>query len=616
MNWDTILPLILKVLGGAVVAYFIAGFLVSLTRLLPFLALLSAGGTFWAAYAIRQADNPDLLWLPIALTLLTQLFYKGEGFMNPKIHENVYNLVSIERKWKSIFKENDEYIFHFTPYETGGFIENTVLNGLFFWFYYSELLLLPNKGLVFIYPIYIMIISLLDILLTVRILPFIPFFYRIFRALILIFSITLGVFGPWEMPSPVRSEKAYEAYLELVKVDFNQSYKMSYDLSYLGSDDLYHTHTDSYFIYDSDLEAGAIYENKNWGTLYTTVFAKSANRNDGTARFQNIGGKDGNQFLYMYPAEEVGAPFKYYEMDAKSSFADYYEFTRNSFEHMMPSLRWERLQVRYDSSLDTGYDQENNLPYTVTWYFNVNEEKIAISLHQIVVKVQVNSMNIETWTYTPLTETELGSLFDEDGNLLDYTYNENDLCGVDMKEVFDSLNGNTGTIEDWDFRLEERCEELRNSYLYDCETEMAEFYLNRPKDAPTSSPPDFFLSNPERSLYDAEGTLLEQAASQDFTPFTYNNAGATRLIENLFAISMPSEGFTCTPIPYSDRYLISFRQVHPELEVEVTYYLTVAFYSTGRYLYDIYAVCLYEGKEYVTYAYRTDQYSISLPEEP
>ncbi len=57
--------------------------------------------------------------------------------MNPRIHENLFRLVSVERKWESVFADDDEYVLHFSPVETGGFIENTVFQGiLFFLFYY------------------------------------------------------------------------------------------------------------------------------------------------------------------------------------------------------------------------------------------------------------------------------------------------------------------------------------------------------------------------------------------------------------------------------------------------------------------------------------------------
>lgn len=104
MDFEVILPIALKVLGCAVGIYFIAGFLVSLTKLLPLLAILSSVGTIISINLVREAADQSLLWIPLALTLLTQLFYHGEGYMNPKIHENVYSLVNVERKYTSIFR--------------------------------------------------------------------------------------------------------------------------------------------------------------------------------------------------------------------------------------------------------------------------------------------------------------------------------------------------------------------------------------------------------------------------------------------------------------------------------------------------------------------------------
>lgn len=71
------------------------------------------------------------------MSLLMQLFSRLDEYMNPRIHENLFRLVSVERKWESVFADDDEYVLHFSPVETGGFIENTVFQGiLFFLFYY------------------------------------------------------------------------------------------------------------------------------------------------------------------------------------------------------------------------------------------------------------------------------------------------------------------------------------------------------------------------------------------------------------------------------------------------------------------------------------------------
>ena len=106
MTFGSILVVAAEVLGCAVALYLLAACLVSLRRLLPFLAIGSAVATI---FVVRFVNNhiaetgtfTDVLFLPIAMSLLTQLFFQADGFMNPNVLENVYRLVSVERKWES-----------------------------------------------------------------------------------------------------------------------------------------------------------------------------------------------------------------------------------------------------------------------------------------------------------------------------------------------------------------------------------------------------------------------------------------------------------------------------------------------------------------------------------
>ena len=195
----------LKLLIGMAVVYAVAVFLVSLTRLLPFLAIASSVATIISVSYIRQNNAEELIWLPVVLSIASQLFYRGEGFMNPKIHENLYSLVNVERKWNSLFADHDDYELHFSPVETGGFFANSALCGILF-FLYFDALIFPNteSWLVYILPIYVIGMSIVDAVIVFGVeIP--AFFYWCARILMIILSVTIGFLG-----APVKDQKALE----------------------------------------------------------------------------------------------------------------------------------------------------------------------------------------------------------------------------------------------------------------------------------------------------------------------------------------------------------------------------------------------------------------------
>ena len=117
--------LLLKLIIGIIVIYLLAVFVVSFKKILPALAIISSVVTIIFLIKMRNSVvNFETLWLPVVCSVLTQFFYQGESFMEVKISQNVYKLVSIERKWNSLFADFDDYEFHYAPEETGGFFEN------------------------------------------------------------------------------------------------------------------------------------------------------------------------------------------------------------------------------------------------------------------------------------------------------------------------------------------------------------------------------------------------------------------------------------------------------------------------------------------------------------
>ena len=129
---------LLKILLGVIVIYFIAAFIVSLKKILPFLSILSSIALIVLLYFIggKIHDNYEYLLYIVALGVFNQLCFQGEGFMEEHILENSYRIVSIDRRWNSLFADYDDYNVHLAPEYIGGFIENTIFIGIFYAGYY------------------------------------------------------------------------------------------------------------------------------------------------------------------------------------------------------------------------------------------------------------------------------------------------------------------------------------------------------------------------------------------------------------------------------------------------------------------------------------------------
>ena len=77
---------------------------------------------------------------------------------------NVYRLVKVERRWESLFAENDKYELHFAPVEAGGFLVNTILYTILFSICYGVAFSYHSYGWAFAIPIYHICMSIMDIL--------------------------------------------------------------------------------------------------------------------------------------------------------------------------------------------------------------------------------------------------------------------------------------------------------------------------------------------------------------------------------------------------------------------------------------------------------------------
>lgn len=451
MTATTILIVAAEVLGCAVVLYLLAAFLVSLRRLLPFLAIAAAVGTIFTinfvnAHAEETGTFTDLLFLPIAMSLLMQLFFQADGYMNPRIHENLFRLVSVERKWESVFEDDDEYVLHFSPVETGGFIENTVLQGVLFFLFYSFVVFAyPDSTWGYVLPAYVIAMSVVDIFAAFGlVLP--DFIYRWVSLIAIIISVgIIGVVGTlknrphgWEIDI---NTSTYNNYAELAVVDTSISYQVKLERY---NPDTYRNEVQYYYIYDADLDVAATYDQvfvtpTEPARRYHSVFANSSYFNDERVIFTNVGDINPIFRFANYASTDDSGIMKYTyftpSIPPEDSIFDYFTFTEQKFYDFanVGGEKGETLTLKYNS-------EDFNLGargYSIVYTFAATEEdpNTAVALISASCTVQWGTNNRQTITYYPLNgeETGLDALFDEQNQIREYTYNTLD--------VFNTLSG-------------------------------------------------------------------------------------------------------------------------------------------------------------------------------
>ena len=152
--------LILKILGCSLVVYVVGMFIASIKKLLPLLTIIGAVAAIGINWYIYLTNRQDLQFLYIVALIFMNFCYVGESFFSYRIVKNTFVIVGIERKWKYLVEENDEYVIHYTPVEAGGFFSNLLSSGLIFTLY-SMLVFPENVTKGYIVPVYYLFISYL-----------------------------------------------------------------------------------------------------------------------------------------------------------------------------------------------------------------------------------------------------------------------------------------------------------------------------------------------------------------------------------------------------------------------------------------------------------------------
>ena len=526
---DIIWAYLLKFVIYLVVTYLVAGFFVSLKRLLPFAVIIVSVATIIVSiFAYKYAA---IRWIPVVLTVWAQIFYQGEDYMKVQVKENAYRLVSVERRWESLFAEYDKYELHFSPVETGGFLSNTLIYTLIFALVYGSSWGDVSHGWAFVVPIYLICMSIMDIFYLIG-LPVTNLIHLPVKVIVCALAINIGFSGlPFYKPQPVKTEKLYKHCKEVAKVDYSQSYKMEYVIKTKSGYD-YIVEDGFSFIYDSNLDAGA-YSTIGDNPLYTSIIYKDFNSNNLLQYSSNS--SERVEFEFDKYAVAVGGPFKYITID--QAFDTYVKFTESMFfDSTQIVVKDGVMHIYYDNDLDQG-DY-----YNIAYSFNTNKKNKPTSVKQIICSVYEGDKKYVI-TYIPLSsKTELNDLFNEYKTLQHgYLYNDTEKYGIDL----DSTISEHFMIEDvanrYDFTLKETYNGSSSMYVYDSDSELVGLYTRNYLDsynAITNNDfytymPDYYINNDYQFIQDTRDWNITDP-EKPFEKYTFDNGGATKIIKEGF----------------------------------------------------------------------------------
>ena len=565
---------LLKILLGVIVIYFIAAFIVSLKKILPFLSILSSIALIVLLYFIggKIHDNYEYLLYIVALGVFNQLCFQGEGFMEEHIVENSYRIVSIDRRWNSLFADYDDYNVHLAPQYIGGFIENTVFIGIFYAGYYF---LFGGNDIQYVLPLFFLLRSIVDL---------VYFIYKpsglialITNIFCLIFSILLSVYIVPKNDYQIKiSYKDCEKYIVL---DYSMSYEADYHKYIVTDGYKKDRRTSLYFVYDSYLNAGGYCHSSeliNKDNPYQKIVYRDIRFDNDLIQF-NMSEEDEYKYDFGEITKEVGDLYKYDTAEGfveDLDYSSYLKFSKEIYDNMTINLyNKDTITLTYTCEIS----DDNN--YTVHYDLNCNNRYKPTSLKGIRAKIYTSVNMYHEVSYTPIYEeaddkegvlgnTNLKDRFYQDydyyeyvpGNekdaplfLIGYKYEEpeggDETYGVNFNEVILDLRGKEDVISNYDFILEET---LYGGdplvYVYDSDFNRVGLYYENSysnyKLAKENN--DFNKYHPNRIIYNellcsieldngyGVGGETTYYSSDEFIKYTADNEPANRVITKAF----------------------------------------------------------------------------------
>ncbi len=557
MTFDEILNIAGEVFLFAIGVYILAGFIVSFKQILPFLAIAVSIAAIILFLNIQIQEYTTIKFvILIVLLLMGQLFYQGDGYMNPVVHENMYTLVNVERKWNSWFAEYDDYELHFSPVETGGFFVNTFMYGLAFGAFYVYLCIDGLIWLGLMIPIYVICMSILDMIYMCGV-SISGIAHWILHAIVVIIALSVGLIGNTrDKYESIQTKSMYKKCAEYAVLDYNRSYKIEYEHCKEDENGVNQAVEKIYFMHDADINVSAfftpntknsaVYKDKN--NVYNTIYLKEENYNGNMVKFTNRSNVSGDpDFKFDSYATAVGGPYKYVDMHkeleeycvfTESKFMNAYQIDRNKSE--------KRITVRYKEYLGT------NKYKFVTYSFETNKKEEPISLISIFCSFEIDG-ETQYFKYIPLSgETDLAErTYDNGTRLHGYIYQpggsdgnlDNEEYNINVSELLYELRQIEDVASGYDFVFEMNNGSQTLMYVYDADTNIVALYesynLNNGYDAVSNNDfityrPDYYIYNEEMLMVEAISFVPTNLGNPIFEKYTCDYAGASKFIMYAF----------------------------------------------------------------------------------
>lgn len=622
-----------KIIFFAAVLYVIAGFIVSLKHWLPFMAIAASIATIIMVVNMNLTGEVTTTKIIVVVVLLLfgQLCYQGDGYMNPVIHENLYTLVNVERKWNSWFAEYDDYELHFSPVETGGFFANTAIYGIFFAVMYGTVPLVGDYWIGLIIPVYVILMSILDIIYMAgcNIGGILQWFLH---GLIIIISVSIGFIGGGEKWESIQTKSVYKKCAEYAVMDYNKSYRIEYQ-HFKEDENGYTTPVEKiFFMYDSSINVGAFYtpsfiesgseyEDKN--NTYNIVYLKEASLNGQIGKFKNLSdNKYDPDFEFDGYATTVNGPYKYLTMH--TDLIDYCPFTESRFFNAYQIDRSKSIQqitVRHREYLGN-----SNYKF-VSYTFKTDKKEKPVALKSISCRFEINGETRQLY-YIPLSgETYLKEITYDNGTHLhgyydngEYVPEFDETYGVDIMPIVQNLKGITDLASDYDFTFEKNNGSWSSMYVYDSETETVALYANSDyensfeaieyNDFDTNKP-NYYISNQYSSMYDVTGNSIEPG--YQFEKYTCDFPEETQFIMYAFYDASVNDEAQFTKEYNNDVSVLFTTERVDVLDIDMEYVVYCRDDGSGYQPYKIYARGFSAGITYEITLYYNDVFDIILP---
>ena len=631
MTFADILSLALKIILCAGVMYVIAGFIVSLKHLLPFLAIADAITIIILLFYVRENGvSTTMIVVLIALSLMMMLCYFGDGYMNPVVHENLYTLVNVERKWNSWFAEYDDYELHFSPVETGGFFANTAIYGLLFGFYYVGLAGAPESTVIgFAVSAYIICMSILDIIFMFGggIGGILHWFLH---GLIIIFSVSILFWGGDGRYESIQTEATYKKCAEYAVMDFNKSYKLEYE-HYKDDENGYTQAVEKrFFMYDANIDVAAFY-NPNFResaskyddeyNIYTTVYMKEYHNPTKVSKFTNLSDVSNYEFELTGFATPVDTGYKY--MTFNEDLISYGKFDRTKFFQAYQIGRnkdKKELTVYYNQYLgDSNYKH-------ATYTFKTNNKEKPIALLSITTRFETEDES-RILTYIPLSgETPLDEITYDNGTKL-YGYSQDEDFepdfdggyGIDVMPLINELKGEVDVVANYDFTITRNNGSWSSMYVYDSETEVSVLYANSDYELGLqaieandfeSYKPNYYIDNIFFNMLDSAGQLVD--VTGQFEKYTAEYLETTEYAMYVFYDFSVDTEVEFVEDGYGDVVASFMAERVDVLDIDITYAFSCKSVGGVYMPYKITAMGLYEGNSFELTLYLNDVFDIEI----